>query len=100
MPRNACHTLLLFGATGDLSRRMLLPSLFGLDADGLLPDDLRIVATARSELDAEEFRASAAEALERYIDADRLRPEQVDRFLARLKQPSAPAGRASGARFP
>ena len=44
-------TLLLFGATGDLARRMLLPSLYGLDADGLLPDDLRIVGTARTELD-------------------------------------------------
>ena len=30
-------TLLLFGATGDLSRRMLLPSLYGLDSDKLLP---------------------------------------------------------------
>ena len=29
------QTLLLFGATGDLARRMLLPSLYGLDADGL-----------------------------------------------------------------
>jgi len=43
-------TLLLFGATGDLARRMLLPSLYGLDADGLLPADLRIVGTARTEL--------------------------------------------------
>ena len=31
-------TLVMFGATGDLARRMLLPSLYGLDADGLLPD--------------------------------------------------------------
>ena len=33
-------TLLLFGATGDLCHRMLLPSLCGLDLDGLLPDKL------------------------------------------------------------
>ena len=31
-------TLLLFGATGDLSHRMLLPSLYGLHSDGLLPE--------------------------------------------------------------
>ena len=42
-------TLLMFGATGDLARRMLLPSLYGLDADGLLPDDLRIIGTARTD---------------------------------------------------
>lgn len=40
--------LVLFGATGDLAKRMLLPSLFGLDADGLLSPAMRIVATARS----------------------------------------------------
>ena len=40
-------TLLLFGATGDLARRMLLPSLFGLDAEGLLPEGLAIYGTAR-----------------------------------------------------
>lgn len=56
--------LILFGATGDLSRRMLLPSLFGLHADGLLPGDLRIVGTARSALAGEAFRAFADEALE------------------------------------
>ena len=33
-------TLVMFGATGDLARRMLLPSLYGLDSDGLLPDGL------------------------------------------------------------
>ena len=96
MPRNACHTLLLFGATGDLSQRMLLPSLFGLDADGLLPNDLRIVATARSQLDGPGFRASAAEALERYIDEERLRPEQVGRFLDRLSYVPLDAGNPAG----
>ena len=35
-------------ATGDLAARMLLPSLYGLDSDGLLPGELRIVATART----------------------------------------------------
>ena len=43
----AATTLLLFGATGDLSRRMLIPSLFGLHGDGLLHPDLRIIGTAR-----------------------------------------------------
>ena len=53
-------TLLLFGATGDLARRMLLPSLYGLDSDGLLPDDLRIVGTARTELsDDDDVLASS-----------------------------------------
>jgi len=49
------QTLILFGATGDLAARMLLPSLYGLDSDGLLADQLRIVATARSQLDDAGF---------------------------------------------
>ncbi|HXG99194.1 MAG TPA: glucose-6-phosphate dehydrogenase [Sphingomicrobium sp.] len=54
-------TLLLFGATGDLSRRMLLPSLYALHAEGLLPEGLRIVGTARSALDDAAFRAMVIE---------------------------------------
>ena len=79
-----CSNLLLFGATGDLSKRMLLPSLFGLDADGLLPAGLRIVATARSEMDTAAFRTLAAEALMQFIETERRVPATVERFLARL----------------
>ena len=46
----------IFGATGDLARRMLFPSLYFLDADGLLPTGLRIVGAARSSHSDEEFR--------------------------------------------
>jgi len=77
--------LLLFGATGDLAQRMLLPSLFGLDVDGLLPPGLAIVGTARSELDDAGFRAAAAKALETYIDSDRRPDDAVARFLERLR---------------
>lgn len=63
--------LLLFGATGDLSQRMLLPSLCALDADGLLAPEVRIIGTARSEMNDSEFRSFAREALEKFLPADR-----------------------------
>ena len=66
--------LLLFGATGDLSQRMLLPSLCALHADGLLDADLRIVATARSEMTTKEFRQFAREALEKHLPKNRRGP--------------------------
>ncbi|TRW15372.1 glucose-6-phosphate dehydrogenase [Glacieibacterium frigidum] len=88
--------LLMFGATGDLSRRMLLPSLFGLDADGLLPADLRIVATARSKLDDAGFREMAGEALESAIDAERRTPAAVAQFLARLSYVPLDASQPQG----
>jgi glucose-6-phosphate 1-dehydrogenase len=64
-------TLLLFGATGDLARRMLLPSLCALDAEHLLPENLRIVGTARSDMSDGEYRNFAREAVEKFLPADR-----------------------------
>jgi glucose-6-phosphate 1-dehydrogenase len=75
-------TLLLFGATGDLARRMLLPSLCALDADHLLPGALRIVGTARTPMSDGEYRNFARAALEKFLPADR-RGSMAD-FLNRL----------------
>jgi glucose-6-phosphate 1-dehydrogenase len=77
-------TLLLFGATGDLARRMLLPSLYGLDSDGLLPDDLKIVGTARTELDDPAFRDRADEALREHLPDGFYQDGVAKRFLSRL----------------
>ena len=77
-------TLLMFGATGDLARRMLLPSLYALDSDGLLPADLRIIGTARTELDDQAFRDRADEALKEHLPSGFYTEGVAQRFLARL----------------
>jgi glucose-6-phosphate 1-dehydrogenase len=77
-------TLLLFGATGDLARRMLLPSLYGLDSDGLLPDGLRIIGTARTLLDDAAFRDRAETALREHLPEGFYQEGIAERFLARL----------------
>ena len=74
--------LLLFGATGDLAQRMLLPSLCALDADDLLHPELKIVGTARSDLSTKDFRAFAREALEKHRPGNRR--GGVAQFLNRL----------------
>ena len=74
--------LLLFGATGDLAQRMLLPSLCALHSDGLLAPDLTIIGTARTAMSNAEFRDFAREALERYLPA--ARRGGVAEFLERL----------------
>ena len=66
MTDSRASLLAIFGATGDLAQRMLFPSLHGLLADGLLPGDLAIVGTARSDLDDAAFRESVGEAIERH----------------------------------
>ena len=63
--------LLLFGATGDLAQRMLLPSLCALHADKLVSEKLEIIGTARQPLDDAGFRNFAREALEKFMPADR-----------------------------
>ncbi len=56
------HVIVLFGATGDLARRKLLPGLFRLAAAGVLPERYRIVATSRTQLDDAGFVEFAREA--------------------------------------
>jgi glucose-6-phosphate 1-dehydrogenase len=88
--------LILFGATGDLARRMLLPSLAALHADRLVADDLRIVATARSAHDDASYRAFAREALTEFLPAERLDASTIDAFLDRLSYQPLDASQPDG----
>ncbi len=56
--------LVIFGGTGDLARRKLLPALYHRWRDGQIPAASRIIASARTELSAKDFRAFAREACE------------------------------------
>jgi glucose-6-phosphate 1-dehydrogenase len=80
----AFETIVIFGATGDLAQRMLFPSLYNLDADGLLPDGLRIYGAARGSLDDAAFAEQVGKALADYLPADRLTDDIRTRFVARL----------------
>jgi glucose-6-phosphate 1-dehydrogenase len=64
---------------------MLAPSLFGLDCDGLLPDDLRIVGAARSDLAQDAYRQLIEGALYEFVEPERLRPDCLRKFLARFR---------------
>jgi len=76
--------LVIFGATGDLAQRMLLPSLHGLERDGLLPESLRILGCARSPLDREAFRAQVAHAIIGQTPAADRTDESIRRLLERI----------------
>src|SRR5437588_10704728 len=95
--------LVIFGATGDLARRMLLPSLYFLERDGLLDPKLRIIGSARSALDDEKFRAIAYDSIaERKNEVDqnvwRRLAERFSYCRADAKKPSdyADLGRMTG----
>ena len=55
--------LVIFGATGDLTRRKLLPAVYRLFCDGLLPDDFAVIGFAREDMPVEEFRKRMRDAL-------------------------------------
>jgi glucose-6-phosphate 1-dehydrogenase len=78
------QVIVLFGATGDLARRKLLPGMFHLARVGLMPERFRIVGAARKAIDVEEFRALARSAVEasgrRSLDA-----EAWERFAESLR---------------
>ena len=86
--------LVLFGATGDLARRSLWPSLYFLDADGFLPNGFRIVATARAEMGAEAFLQHVRTATE---DKGPIDETVWRRFAARLAYIASDATTPEGA---
>jgi glucose-6-phosphate 1-dehydrogenase len=80
-PQN--HVVVIFGASGDLSRRKLLPALYHLEAEGLMPEDYRIIGNSRSEMSTDEFVAfvrGAAEEFGRRVIED----DAWERFSKRL----------------
>src|SRR3984893_11439397 len=63
-PRPDNHVIVLFGATGDLAKRKLLPGLFHLHVAGLLPKEYRIIGTSPAQyaLTDAQFREHAEQA--------------------------------------
>ena len=75
----------IFGGTGDLAVRKLLPALYLRDRDNQLAADTRIIAVARAGLDEHGYRDKISAELGRFIEAELIDPDTVDRFLARLR---------------
>ncbi len=76
--------LVVFGATGDLARRKLLPALYYRDLAGQIPDDAQIIGVARSELSTEAYRERALEALKSFTPAADLNEASLRRFIGRI----------------
>ena len=57
---------MIFGATGDLSRRKLLPALYNLAHEGALPGRFHLVGASRSEMSDDDFRKQAIESIQKF----------------------------------
>jgi glucose-6-phosphate 1-dehydrogenase len=64
--RSAPQAIVIFGASGDLTRRKLIPAFFHLYLEGMLPERFAIVGYARTEFTDEEFREHAREAVKEF----------------------------------
>jgi glucose-6-phosphate 1-dehydrogenase len=82
-PKPEPCAIVIFGASGDLTRRMLLPALYNLAVDAQLPEECAIVGFARTDWDDQDFREHARQAVSEFsrrpIDA-----AVWDRFAASL----------------
>ncbi|HJU56150.1 MAG TPA: hypothetical protein VJ715_16325, partial [Pyrinomonadaceae bacterium] len=73
-------TVVIFGASGDLAKRKLLPALYRLVQERLLPAEFAIVGLARTEMSTEEFRARMKEAVQEFSEAKQVDEEVWNSF--------------------
>ncbi|HVY96673.1 MAG TPA: glucose-6-phosphate dehydrogenase [Solirubrobacterales bacterium] len=78
------QVIVLFGASGDLAKRKLLPGMFHLAQVGLMPRNFRIIGTARHDLGDDEFREIARQAIEASGRED-MSPATWDPFAESLR---------------
>ena len=76
--------LVLFGGTGDLAWRKLMPALFQAFRHGTLPDAGRIIGVARDDLDDAKYRALICSRFDHVELAKRPSPEEFERFAQLL----------------
>jgi glucose-6-phosphate 1-dehydrogenase len=77
------QAIVIFGASGDLTRRKLLPAFYHLFVEGLLPQGFAIIGYARSQLADEEFHERARTSIEEFSRCD-VAGEEWAEFKARL----------------
>ncbi len=86
-------TFIIFGVTGDLSQRMLLPALYRLTRERVLPEAFAIVGFSRRAMHHDAFRTFAREAVRREVEA--VDPSEWQRFAERLYYASGDVTRAA-----
>ncbi len=80
--------MVIFGATGDLTKRKLLPAIYLLAADGFLTDEFAIIGLGRHELSDQEFRKKATSDLKQFVKKE-LDPKILNWVIDRIYYISA-----------
>jgi len=82
-PADPC-TIVIFGASGDLSRRKLIPALYGLAAQNCLARRFAIIGFARTPMTDDAFQQSAVDSVKKFADAVAVQEEECKEFSKAL----------------
>ena len=83
--KTAPTIIVVFGGTGDLSRRKLVPAFYNLFLDGWMPEKLAIYGLGRSELNSESFQEGMHDALSEFSRSGVPDPESWTKFKESLR---------------
>ena len=97
-PRQQADVFVILGATGDLARHMLFPSLYFLDAEGRLPEGLSVIGAARSDMSTQAFLKSVREQVEARAEPAKVEEAAWKRFSGRVRYVQADVAKAEGAK--
>lgn len=78
------QVLVIFGASGDLAKRKLIPALMDLYIQDLMPDRFAVVGVSRTKYTDEEFRKMMQDSIKKYAEGDALDDDKINDFTTNL----------------
>lgn len=78
------HILVIFGASGDLTKRKLIPALYSLQIQDLLPEKFAIIGVSRTAMTHEDFRNAMLIGLQKFSGEKDKDPDMTDHFLKKI----------------
>lgn len=82
-PSQPC-VMVIFGASGDLTKRLLVPAIYNLACDGLLSENFALLGYARSEMTNEAFRTQMSEDIKKFHTRQEFDQEVWDKLVSRF----------------
>ncbi|HEV7557424.1 MAG TPA: glucose-6-phosphate dehydrogenase [Kofleriaceae bacterium] len=83
-PPTEPFVMLIFGASGDLTKRLLVPALYNLACDGLLSENFAVLGTAMDAMDTNGFRAKMTEDIKKFHTRKEFDQAAWDKLVARF----------------
>jgi len=96
VPSQPC-VMLIFGASGDLTKRLLVPAIYNLACDGLLSENFALLGSAMDQMTSEQFREKMTADIKKFHTRKEFEPAVWDKLVSRFSY--IPAGFADLAAF-